>query len=375
MTPLATLLRQRILTQGPITVADWMATALGHPQHGYYQTRDPFGRAGDFVTAPEISQIFGELIGLWCAELWLRHGRPAPVRLVELGPGRGTLAADLWRAAGVVPGFRDALDLHLVETSPVLRRAQAECLAAAGAPTPRWADRLADVPGGPSLVIANEFFDALPIHQLVAVDGVWRERLVDWDDDSGRFRFIAGPDVPQVLPPGISDHPADGAIIELSPAALALTTELADRMAGPGLAALIIDYGHDRRATGETLQAVRDHRPVGCLEDPGSADLTAHVDFAALGQAAAAAGAAVHGPVTQRAFLGALGLAERARALQQASPDQAAAVAAGADRLVDPSPRGMGALFKVMALTHPDIGPAGFAAPTSTPTSTPLTGS
>ena len=366
MTPLATLLRQRILTQGPITVADWMATVLGHPRHGYYQTRDPLGRAGDFVTAPEISQIFGELIGLWCADLWLRHGRPAPVRLVELGPGRGTLVADLWRAAGIIPGFRDALDIHLVETSPVLRRIQAERLAAAGAPAPHWADRLADVPAGSSLVIANEFFDALPIHQLVTVGGAWRERLVDWDDDGGRFRFVAGPEVPPPAQAALPGHPPDdtspdGAILEVSPAALSLTVELAERLAGHGLAALIIDYGHDRRGIGETLQAVRDHRPVGCLEDPGTADVTAHVDFAALAQAASASGATVHGPVTQRAFLGSLGLAERSRKLREARPDQAEAIAAGADRLVESSPRGMGALFRVMALSRPDIGPAGFA--------------
>ena len=365
----ADLLRRQIAQAGPITVAEFMATALGHPTAGYYATRDPLGRAGDFTSAPEISQVFGELIGLWCADLWLRAGRPNPVHIVELGPGRGTLMADLWRAVGVVPGLRDAAQIHLVEVSPVLRARQTETLAAAGGPEPHWHDGVTDalhaLGTAPILLIANEFLDALPIRQFVRTADGWRERRVAWVGD--RFAFGLDPAPTPALgliPPAIRTAPEPavpiGAVWEACPGALSVVTSVAQHVATHGLAALFVDYGHAESACGDTLQAVQGHAPADPLGAPGDADLTAHVNFATLHQAIGQTGAGTLGPATQAAFLTRLGLAQRVDRLCAARPNLASDTRAAADRLIDPAPTGMGRLFKVLCAARPGLHPAGF---------------
>ena len=360
MTPLADHLRRRIALTGPITIADYMAEALGHPVHGYYAARDPFGAAGDFVTAPEISQMFGELVGLWCAEVWHAAGRPSPVALVELGPGRGTLMADALRAAHALPGFLETLRVYLVETSQVLRQSQATALAGAPlAEPPVWLDRLADLPAVPILLIANEFFDALPIRQFQRTARGWRERLVDWDDTAERFRLVVSARAEPsgwLVAPELASAPA-GAIAEISPTTLSLTTDIGMRLEADGLAALIVDYGYVGPTTGETWQAVRQHRYADPLATPGTADLTAHVDFGSLSLAARQAGAVVHGPLTQGEWLRRLGIEARAdRLAATATPTQATSIAAALRRLTEPEQ--MGTLFK--ALAPPGLAPPGF---------------
>jgi NADH dehydrogenase [ubiquinone] 1 alpha subcomplex assembly factor 7 len=355
--PLAELLARRIRAEGPLTIAEYMAEALSHPRHGYYATRDPLGAKGDFITAPELSQVFGELVGLWCAELWQRMGAPNPVILAEIGPGRGTLMADALRAARVVPGFRRALRLHLVETSPVLRAAQAQRLGGA----PQWHHHVVDLPPGPLLLVANEFLDALPIRQFERRADGWHERRVGLAPEGGRLAFVLDPaPAPEaLLPPGTRSAPL-GSLCEIRPAALALAAMLGQRLAREQGAALFIDYGYWPSACGDTLQAVRRHRRHAVLSEPGSADITAHVDFESFAKAAAEAGARVHGPVPQGAFLGALGLGTRAEALMRnATPEQAADIAGACRRLIEPAE--MGTLFKVLALAHPALpAPAGF---------------
>ncbi|MGX7706778.1 class I SAM-dependent methyltransferase [Methylobacterium sp. Gmos1] len=349
-TPLLGELRRLIALEGPITIERYMALCLGHPVHGYYRTRDPLGAAGDFTTAPEISQIFGELLGLWTAEVWHGLGRPAAFRLVELGPGRGTLMADALRALrAAAPDCLAAADLHLVETSPTLRAAQRRALPNA---TPTWHDAIDTLPGGPAIVLANEFFDALPVRQYQRTERGWCERRVGLDGDALAFGLSPDPT------PEITSEAAPGAILTLPAVALDLTRRLGDRLAREGGALLAIDYGDLYGGTADTLQAVARHRFADPLAAPGETDLTAQVDFAALARAAAGAGAVVHGPVTQADFLLALGLAQRAeRLVARANPVQAASVKAGADRLTDRSTRGMGSLFKVMGLTGPGQAP------------------
>ncbi|HYJ51628.1 MAG TPA: SAM-dependent methyltransferase [Allosphingosinicella sp.] len=325
MTPLPPeeRLRARIAAEGPISVADYMEEANAH----YYATRDPFGADGDFITAPEISQMFGELIGIWLGDLWQRAGQPQAARYVELGPGRGTLAADALRAmrgAGLAP------PVELVETSPVLRAAQAEQLPA------RWHDDLSTLPdGGPLLVVANEFFDALPIRQF---EGARELRI-----GIAEGRFVR-----------------DGEVqTEASPLSLEITADLARRLARQGGAALILDYGHDRPGSGDTLQAISGHAFADPFEAPGSRDLTAHVDFHALAAAAHAQGVRVAGPVDQGAWLNAMGIKLRAAALAKATPERAPEIAAARERLTAPDQ--MGRLFKAMALVAPAWPePAGF---------------
>lgn len=360
MTPLGELLARRIRATGPITVAEYMTEALQHPRFGYYVNRDPLGRDGDFITAPEVSQVFGELLGLWCADVWMRLGRPEPVLLLELGPGRGTLMADALRADETVPEFRRALRLHLVETSPALRAIQAKAL---GAAAPTWHDALDTVPPGPLLVIANEFLDALPIRQFERRGGEWYERRIGLAADGESLAFIVetAKNPSTSLPSPRFSGAADGSIVEVCPAASALAAELGARIARDGGAALLIDYGHARSACGDTLQAVRGHRYQPVLHEPGNADITAHVDFEAVASAARDAGARTHGPVTQGAFLRALGIELRERRLlESASPTQAESIRSGVRRLIDAAE--MGTLFKVLALTHPAlVAPAGFA--------------
>ena len=349
MTALLGELKRIIAVEGPISVERYMALCLGHPIHGYYTTRDPFGAAGDFTTAPEISQMFGELIGLWAAEVWRLMGSPRPLALIELGPGRGTLLSDLVRATRIVPGLHEALALHLVETSPALRARQQETLAAAPVPA-FWHRTFAKVPTGPAIVIANEFFDALPIRQFVRGEDGWRERLIGVGKDERLVFGLAAEPEPQ-LPPG----GAVGDVLEWPVGALRLIDEVAERVVAQGGAALIIDYGHVGPALGDTMQAVQRHAFTDPLANPGDADLTAHVDFAKLAAQARARGAAVHGPVSQRAFLTALGIETRAQALGRAGPGRSAEVAAALQRLTGEGPSEMGALFKVMALADPAL--------------------
>ena len=357
MTALAAEIRERIRRDGPIGIATYMELCLHHPTHGYYRRGQPIGTGGDFITAPEVSQMFGELIGLWCAAVWQAMGEPQRVRLVELGPGRGTLLADALRAAATVPAFRDAIDLHLVESSESLRTEQTARLADA---RPTWHERVETVPPGPALIVANEFFDALPIRQFERIDGTWQERVVALAPSSEAFRFANTNSVP--IEAGLGCAPP-GAIVERAPAREALAGALAERVAADGGAALIIDYGHEQTGFGDTLQAMRRHRRHGVLDDPGTADLTAHVDFSSLGAAALQAGADVFGPVPQGDFLRALGIDARAARLQKsASAEQATEIDAALRRLT--GAHGMGALFKAMAFAHPALGaPPGFEQP------------
>lgn len=344
-----------IRQEGPIGIGRYMALALGHPRQGYYMKRDPFGRDGDFTTAPEISQMFGELIGLWAAHLWQAMGAPARLRLVELGPGRGTLMADMLRAARIVPGFREAVSVHLVETSPTLRERQAATLAGNA---PAWHDSVEQALSGPVILVANEFLDALPLDQFVMTPDGWRERLVGLDAASElAFGLAAGTEASlDVAAPA-------GATFEQPTIALDIVGQVAGHVAAAGGAALFIDYGSTRSGFGDTLQAMKRHAFVDPLAEPGEADLTVHVDFERMGQGALEAGAALHGPASQRDFLLALGLAQRAQALSlKADAAQRGAISAAFDRLTQTGETGMGDLFKVLALSHPGLPPLpGFA--------------
>lgn len=357
---LLALLKQRIMTDGPLTIADYMEACLSDPEFGYYMTRDPFGRAGDFTTAPEISQIFGELLGLWSVVIWEQMGSPGRVCLIELGPGRGTLMADALRAAKTIPGFLDACELHLVETSPVLRSMQGEQLVSTGT-SPHWHDELGEVPAGPTILIANEFLDALPVHQFVITEGQWFERRVGLST-AGTLEFqncMVGQKLESLISKQQREEARDGDVVECRPAGGEIVNLLAARAQQEPMAALFIDYGHDTSAPGDTLQAVHTHEYTNPLEIPGGADLTAHVDFGSLRETAQQHGLSVHGPTSQSEFLLALGLKERCERLM-ANADKAGRkkVASGAQRLVDPVQ--MGELFRVMALTCANLIPPPF---------------
>jgi NADH dehydrogenase [ubiquinone] 1 alpha subcomplex assembly factor 7 len=346
---------RRIRAEGPLSVAAYMAMALHDPDSGYYTRRHPIGAQGDFITAPEISQVFGELIGLWCAVVWGHMGRPDPVILAELGPGRGVLIGDLLRATATVPDFHRALRLHLVEASAPLRAAQQQRLTQF---EPRWVPRFEDLPDGPMLLVANEFLDALPIRQFVRRGPHWSERMVTLDDEN-RFVFVEGPPSPVVrflVPEGLRDSVEERAVVEICPAALGLAATLGARFSRQAGAALFIDYGYFSNAAGPTLRALYRHCAVSVLAAPGTADLSAHVDFAAFADAARAGGADTHGPVSQARLLASLGAAERAAALRaRATPSQQRAIDSGVERLLDPDK--MGTLFKAIALVSPGLPP------------------
>jgi len=352
-------LRASLAREGPISLARFMALALLDSRGGYYATRTPIGAAGDFTTAPEISQCFGELLGVALARSWLDLGRPEPVILVELGPGRGTLMLDLLRAIRGVPGLASALELHLVEPSPSLRAVQAERLAAH---RPRFHETLASVPTGrPLLLVANEVLDALPIRQLVRDARGWRERLVGLDA-TGRLTFVLAPTVIEAAVPEAGPEPVPvGTVVELGPAREALVAEIAGRLAADGGLALLADFGR-LGAVGDSLRAVRGHRPADPLDEPGTVDLAADVDFAALRRVARAAGATVFGPVGQGVVLERLGIGLRlARLAAGRTAAERAALEAGVRRLV--APDAMGERFQVLALTGPGAPPpAGFLA-------------
>ena len=352
--PLKFEIQKRIRAAGPMPVSQYMELCLTHPRYGYYTNLDPFGTGGDFTTSPEISQMFGELIGLWSASVWTAMGEPASLNLVELGPGRGTMMADIMRAAKILPAFRDAISIHLVESSPTLRERQKERLAEVDRPV-FWHSMVQDVPRAPAIYLANEFFDALPVNQMVRQPDGWCERAIDLNE-FGDFKFGVSrnrvPQFEQTVPKHLRDAPV-GSIFEWRSPVVAL--ELGRRLRAGG-AALIIDYGHLRSAMGDTLQAVRRHRFDDPLTGPGLADLSAHVDFEALTLNATSFGARAHGAVDQGSFLVALGIDKRAAALRvNASAETAAAVSVALERLIAPNQTGMGAMFKVLGLSHPDI--------------------
>lgn len=335
---LAGRLARLIAATGPISLSQLMAEANAH----YYASRDPLGAQGDFVTAPEISQMFGELIGLWLADLWTRGGSPGDARYVELGPGRGTLAADAlraMRAAGLDP------PVELVETSPVLRASQASRLPAA-----RWHDDIDSLPeDAPLLVVANEFFDALPVRQLVRTDKGWFETMVAYED--GRFApVMSGPPLDALVPESLRAAPP-GSVIETSPAVESAARALASRIASQGGAALIIDYGYSGPALGVTLQAVARHAYADVFAEPGMRDLTAHVDFALIKRLARDQGLRTFGPADQGDWLSALGIDARATALVRPAPQRRDEILTARDRLTGRDQ--MGTLFKVLALVAP----------------------
>ena len=352
------LIKAEIAESGAIPIARYMELALTHPRYGYYTTRDPFGVRGDFTTAPEICQIFGELIGLWCADMWQAQGGGA-IQLVELGPGRGTLLADALRATRHVPDFHAHLSVVLVETSPVLQEIQFETLRELHDRL-EWTESLEDVPHEPSLFIANEFFDALPIRQHVQTEHGLQERRVGVDAQ-GELCFVLA-QAGLHLAKG-STPIATGTVIESCMVGKQLMGALAQRVSAEGGGALIIDYGYLGEAHYDTLQAVKAHGYTDLLADPGEADITAHVDFASLLSVAKNSQCAAYGPIDQGVFLRRLGAELRLNMLlQHAAPDQAEALVSGLKRLVDPNQ--MGSLFKAIALAPAHMPPpAGFEEP------------
>ncbi|WP_395392649.1 class I SAM-dependent methyltransferase [Novosphingobium sp. BL-8A] len=336
--PLEEIFRRLIQTYGPISLLHYM----GESNARYYAGKDPLGSAGDFITAPEISQMFGELIGLWLADLWSRAGSPK-VHYVELGPGRGTLARDALRT---MARFGLAPEVHFVEGSTALRALQREAV-----PQVQFHDDLATLPeDAPLLIVGNEFLDALPVRQLVKAGEGWRERMVDWAED--RFRPVAGDKPMDAAVPEEWKDAAEGTILETCPGAAAVVQEIGHRLSAQGGAALLIDYGFAERQAGSTLQALREHTKVDPFAMPGEADLTCLVDFATAAEVARASGAKWLGTTTQGAFLRTLGIEARAERLAASAPQHGDAIRTALDRLV--SDEQMGSLFKVMALAGPD---------------------
>jgi NADH dehydrogenase [ubiquinone] 1 alpha subcomplex assembly factor 7 len=350
VTPLDAEIRARVARAGPMPVAEFMETCLYDPQHGYYRRRAPVGAAGDFITAPEISQMFGELIGLWAAEVWRSMGEPDPVALIEFGPGRGTMMRDALRAARAVPAFRRAVRVHLIETSPALQSQQRQTLSGVDVAM-QWHAGIDEVPAAASIIVANEFFDAVPIRQAERRTTGWHERLIAVDASGALVLTVAcDPLTDLELPPAVANARI-GETFEWRPRKFA--TKIARRAADGG-AALIIDYGHVNSATGDTLQAVRLHRYANPLTLPGLTDLTAHVDFEALGRAAREAGARVHGPTEQGRWLKGLGIEARAAMLRANAPESKRAdIAAALWRLTGTGPDQMGSLFKAIGFSAP----------------------
>lgn len=346
-------LRQRLSKSGAMSVADYMSWCMTDGERAYYRHGNPIGAAGDFVTAPEVSQIFGELIAIWAIQVWQSMGAPSPFVLAELGPGRGTLMQDALRAARTAPDFQSAARVHLVETSSTLRDVQSRTLASYC--KPQWHHTFGAIPPGPLIIVANEFFDALPVEQHVFENGGWRRRMIALDE-YGQPSFQGGRlAVPpaEILP---AREPVEGDILEHRPAAHALIRELGQRAEHEPVALLIADYGYRNRDYGDTLQAVHEHNYAHALSKPGAADLSAHVNFAELEHAAETADLKSRGPIEQGEFLLSLGMEHRLRQLMtNATPDQRSTLFLGARRLIDPFQ--MGSLFKVMAITSPLLPP------------------
>ena len=352
--PLQSEIKKLIKSSGPMPVWRYMELCLMHPEHGYYVSRDPLGREGDFTTAPEVSQMFGELLGLWAASVWKAIGSPPLLRLIELGPGRGTMMADALRALRVLPPLYQALSIHLVEINPVLREKQKATLS--GVRNIAWHDSIDEVPDGPAVIFANEYFDVLPIHQVVKRETGWHERTVEIDAD-GKLAFGAAaepmPRFEVLLPPLVRAAPV-GAVFEWRPDAEIM--KIASRVRDQDGAALIIDYGHLRSDAGDTFQAIARHSFTDPLKNPGQADVTAHVDFQALARAAEDLGARVHGPVPQGEFLKRLGIETRAVTLMaKATPEVSEDISGALKRLIGGGRGGMGSMFKVLAISEPNL--------------------
>jgi NADH dehydrogenase [ubiquinone] 1 alpha subcomplex assembly factor 7 len=346
---LASRIRRAIAATGPISLAEYMHICLADPQGGYYARKPAIGAKGDFVTAPHVSQMFGELIGIWCASVWLALGSPRRFSLVEAGPGHGTMMVDLLRAGKTVPGFADAAQVMLIETSPAMIEIQADNLNHAGRDA-HWISSLDALETSPIILVANEFLDALPVRQFVRTESAWLERCVDAEAD-GRLKWAYAARIADssILPAGASAAPV-GSVFEYAPARNAWVSQLATLLTEGTGAALLVDYGYAGNSFGDTFQAVQEHDFADPLAAPGEADLTAHVDFAAAGAAAAAAGAAISPVVTQGHFLGAMGLAGRATRLAEGkAPAVQRQIAADAQRLANPAE--MGEIFKLIALS------------------------
>jgi len=352
--PLQSELKKLIKASGPMPVWRYMELCLTHPNFGYYVSRDPLGREGDFITAPEVSQMFGELLGLWAASVWKAIGSPQLLRLIELGPGRGTMMADALRALRVLPPLYQSLSVHLVEINPVLREKQKSTLS--GVRNIAWHDSIDDVPDGPTVIFANEYFDVLPVHQVVRRENGWHERVVELDSH-GKLEFGVSTDpIPRfevLLPPLVRAAPI-GAVFEWRPDAEIM--KIASRVRDQDGAALIIDYGHLRSDAGDTFQAIARHSFADPLKNPGQADVTAHVDFQSLVRATEDIGARVHGPVPQGDFLKRLGIETRAVTLMaKASHEVSEDISEALKRLIGTGRGGMGSMFKVMAVSEPNL--------------------
>lgn len=345
MNALEKIIHSQIEQSGPMDVGQFMNLALSHPEHGYYMKQDPLGVGGDFVTAPEVSQMFGEIVGAWAAHSWMQMGAPEAFVILECGPGRGTLMADMMRACAGVKGFCNAAQVHLLEISPVLKARQGEALAEYDV---QWHDDFTDVPDDlPIIIVANEFFDALPFRSLVYLDGAWFERVVAVSDGVLVFGTRA---CPEALWPSFG-APKVGDVYEFSSARSAVMEAMAGRMKAHSGAALIVDYGHGVASYGDTFQGVRGHEYADVLKGVGDADLTSHVDFSALIDVAKGQGCAVAPLAEQGAFLRILGIEARAAYLsEKCSEQQAAALGKGLHRLIDGGE--MGALFKVMDVRY-----------------------
>nr|WP_321511006.1 SAM-dependent methyltransferase [uncultured Celeribacter sp.] len=356
MTALRDIFKRQIAQTGPLSLTEFMAECLLHPKHGYYTTRDPLGATGDFTTAPEISQMFGELLGLCLAQSWLDQGAPAPFILAELGPGRGTLMADILRATKAVPGFHAALILHLVEASPTLRAAQKARLDGYAV---TWCDTVAELPQAPLWLIANEFFDALPIRQFTRGIHGWHETQIALNGTT--LNMGRGAEVPLAALAHRLTDTQPGDVVEICPAAIPILSEIARRITHHSGAAIIIDYG-GWHSLGDTFQALEQHKMVNPLDRPGQADLTAHVDFEALATAAQAAGAQASQMIEQAALLARLGISARAEALaRKLQGDALESHVKAFERLTSPSE--MGTLFKAIAIApSPEMLPPGFDA-------------
>jgi SAM-dependent MidA family methyltransferase len=354
LSPLQSEIVKLIQSAGPMPVWRYMEMCLSHPDYGYYVSRDPLGREGDFTTAPEVSQMFGELLGLWSASVWKAMGSPSELRLIELGPGRGTMMVDALRALRVLPPLYQSLRIHLVEINPVLRDKQQAALAHVR--NVAWHDTIDDVPAGPAVILANEYFDVLPVHQMVKQETGWHERVVEIDKDDQLAFGIAAEPTPRfevLLPPLLRAAPV-GAVFEWR--ADHEIMKLASRVRDQSGAALIIDYGHARSDAGDTFQAIASHSFADPLRHPGQADVTAHVDFQALAHAAEDVGARVYGPVPQGDFLKRLGIETRAMRLKaKAAPEIAEGVSDAMHRLIGGGHGGMGSMFKVLAIADPKL--------------------
>ncbi|MCF6198201.1 MAG: SAM-dependent methyltransferase [Hyphomicrobiaceae bacterium] len=358
---LAMKLRAQIRADGPLSLHDYMQACLADPEYGYYLVREPFGVGGDFITAPDICQVFGELLGLWCVHVWAELGQPKNCKLIELGPGRGALMSDALRAVSLVPECVRSIDVHFVETSTALRTAQKEHIEGQAKDQEReipalfWHDDLSSVPDGPTFLIANEFMDALPIRQFQMQGGQWFERQVGLDGEGGfAFGLAEQPlENTNILPP-IHEQGVEGDFIEFCPAMSAVIGQMAARAKTHPFAGGLIDYGYGQPALGDTFQAISDHKFTDPLKDPGLADVTAHVDFSQLLRTAEKQGLTVFGAATQRDFLIALGVRERAAQLMQAQENMISAqqFLSGFQRLVDRDK--MGELFKVAGLAGAD---------------------